>query len=86
MEELKLIMDDVMKNREDITKIKECAEYAFKVHNNLADSHINLVKKHNKLCKSMAMMSVAMIGLDLLIMWNAYDIHKLKKEKENKEG
>lgn len=58
-------------------------------HNGLAKSHIRLIEKHNKLCKSVQLLSVACIGLNVLIFVNACEISKLKKEleeKENKEG
>jgi len=59
-------------------------------HNELAVSHIQLTKKHNKLCKSMKSLCFVCLGLDLLIFLNMREISKLKaelnKEKEKKEG
>lgn len=75
MEDLKLIMDDIMINRNNIAK--------------LADLTVETAEKHNRLCKNFKYLCFVCLGLDLLILWNAIDISKLKKElkeKENKEG
>ena len=79
MEDTKLLLEGMMKEREIIGGL-------ITKHNELAVSHTNLLEKHNRLCKATLGLCLVCAGLDLLIFMNACEISKLKKEKENKEG
>lgn len=45
-----------------------------------------LAKKHNGLCKDMSRFVILFLCLDLLIAWNAHDIHKLQKRVDKLEN
>lgn len=90
MEDLKLLMDDIMKNREEIDQLKAEIATLGLCHNNLVEEHTKLkcnhtilTKKHNMLCIGIMLFGGAMVVKELIAMKNTMDI---SEEKENKEG